>query len=214
MSDLFYTFSKLDPRVRPLVFYIRRWAEESKVIHGQQPSPNITNYMLTCMVIFFLQRLKEPVLPPAKAFASNLPVPSTAHYITAASKFESKNDSSLYELLEGFFTFYSNFNFERDGLCIVKGSLLKNVNRSSINIRNPLDQQLNVCRNVIDFERDRFIEQCRLAMNRLVTDKLNAVQLLLSYTDPQRQPNGKPKNETVEDFVNSITLKSTVGKSV
>lgn len=213
MSDLFYTFSQLDPRVRPLAFYIRRWAEESKVIHGQQPSPNITNYMLTCMVISFLQQLKEPVLPPAQTFSTHLSEPSTAHYITKATNFVSKNDSSLHTLLVDFFTFYSKFNFDLYSLCIVKGQMKKNASRSSIYIFNPLERQLNVCRNVIDFERDKFVEQCQLAMNRLVVDKLNAVQLLLSYTDPERQPNDKP-DRNVDDLIDAITEKRIVGKFV
>lgn len=214
MSDLFYTFSTIDCRVRPLVFYIRRWAEECKVIHGLQPSPHITNFMLSCMIIFFLQRLKEPVLPPAKAFCSNLLKPSTAHYITDTSKFVSKNVSTLHTLLVDFFTFYSSFNFDRSVICLVDGQTKNSLNRSSIYIYNPLDRQLNICRNVIDYERDKFVEQCKLAMNRLVIDKLDAVQLLESYMDPNREPNDKPKNRNVDDFIDSITEERVMGKFV
>lgn len=218
MSDLFYTFSTIDRRVRPLVFYIRRWAEECKVIHGFQPSPHITNYMLTCMVIFFLQRLREPILPPAKTFSSKLLQPSTAQYITDTSKFESKNDSSLHTLLADFFTFYSSFNFDRQSLCIVDGRIKTNPNRSSIYIYNPLERQVNVCRNVTDYERDKFVEQCKMALNSLIDDKLDAVQLLQSYMDPDRKPNkpdqkpnDPPMNQNFDDFIDSITEARTVG---
>lgn len=214
MSDLFYTFNTIDRRVGPLVFYIRRWAEECKVIHGHQPSPHITNYMLTCMVIFFLQRLKEPVLPPAKTFSSKLLQPSAAYYITDTSRFVSKNDSSLHTLLVDFFTFYSSFNFDRQSLCIVEGRIKTNPNQSSIYIYNPLERQLNVCRNVIDYERDKFIEQCKLAMNSLIVNKLDAVQLLESYKNSDRKPNDPPKKHNIDDFIESITDEQSTGKFV
>lgn len=215
MSDLFYTFSTIDRRVRPLVFYIRRWAEECKVIHGFQPSPHITNYMLTCMVIFVLQRLQEPVLPPARTFCPKVLQASTAEYITSDTvKFVSKNDSSLRTLLVDFFTFYSSFNFDRQSICIADAKTKTNPHRTSIFIYNPLERQLNVCRNVIDFERDKFVEQCKLARHRLVVDKLNAVQLLQSYTDPIHKPNDSAKNQNCDDFIDSIVEQRTVGRFV
>lgn len=215
MSDLFYTFGTFDRRVRPLVFYIRRWAEECKVIHGIQPSPHITNYMLTCMVIFMLQRLKEPVLPPARTFCGKVLQASTAHYITSDTvKFVSKNHSSLHTLLVDFFTLYSSFKFDRLSLCIADGSIKTNPNRNSIYIYNPLERQLNVCRNVIDFERDKFVEQCKLAMHRLIVDKLNAVQLLQSYTGPIRSPNDSPEKQNCDDWIDSIVEKRTIEKKI
>lgn len=60
MSELLHTFGILDWRLRPLVFTIRRWAAEVGLTN---PSPGrwITNFSLTLLVIFYLQRAK--VLP-------------------------------------------------------------------------------------------------------------------------------------------------------
>lgn len=60
MSELLHTFGILDWRLRPLVFTIRQWAAEVGLTN---PSPGrwITNFSLTLLVIFYLQRAK--VLP-------------------------------------------------------------------------------------------------------------------------------------------------------
>lgn len=183
MSDLFFTFGQIDNRVRPLIFFIRRWAEECGVTRNVQPSPHITNFMLSCLVIFFLQQVNEPILPPAKLFLQKNISPKT-DFITDISvmKFKTSNTLSLHEILVEFFTFYSSYNFEKNGINLIDGQIIPNNFRDSIYIRNPLDGSLNVCRNVIDYERDKFIEQCKLALKALVNDKFDAVQLIQSCT--------------------------------
>lgn len=201
MSDIFFTIGQIDNRVRPLVLYIRRWAEECGIIRNIQPSPHITNFMMTCLVIFFLQRLKHPVLPPIKEFSPNL-THTNAEYITDIStlKFKSENTDSLSTLLKDFFTFYSIFNFEKNGICIANGRIKPNSNRDSLLIYNPLERSLNVCRNVIDYERDKFIEKSKLALHALNGLNYDAVQLLQSCTI-----NDNEKKRDVSEFVDSIT---------
>lgn len=55
----------LDPRVRPLVFAVRRWAKDVGLTNNT-PGRWITNFSLTLLVIAFLQRPLQspPVLPP------------------------------------------------------------------------------------------------------------------------------------------------------
>ena len=63
MSELLYMYGELDNRVRPLVFTIRRWAQEQDLVLDQRPTPYFTNFMLTLMTIFFLQNHYK-MLPP------------------------------------------------------------------------------------------------------------------------------------------------------
>lgn len=207
MSEIFYTLGEIDSRVRPLIFYLRRWAEECGVIRNIQPSPHITNFMLSCLVIFFLQRLKQPILPPIKEFAPKLTQITGTEYITNVSqlKFKTENVSSLHQLVVDFFIFYSTFNFEKNGICIADGQIKSNSVRDSIYIYNPLERSLNVCRNVIDYERDSFVEKAKSALGQLLENKYNAVQLLQSCT----KSNIATKRDVVE-FVDSITEPSTV----
>lgn len=61
-SELLYIYGCLDSRVRALVFTIRCWAR----VHGltnSAPGTWITNFSLTMMVMFFLQKRSPPIIP-------------------------------------------------------------------------------------------------------------------------------------------------------
>lgn len=61
-SELLYIYGCLDSRVRALVFSVRCWAR----VHGLTnsiPGTWITNFSLTMMVMFFLQRRSPPIIP-------------------------------------------------------------------------------------------------------------------------------------------------------
>ena len=61
MSELLYLLGYIDWRVRPLVFTVRWWAKEVMLTNSPHPGHWITNFSLTLLVIFFLQR--ENILP-------------------------------------------------------------------------------------------------------------------------------------------------------
>lgn len=72
MSELLWLYGSLDPRVRPLTFVIRRWAQ-TVGLTNPHPGRWITNFPLTLMVLFFLQQKTQYgfVLPSLK-FLSRL----------------------------------------------------------------------------------------------------------------------------------------------
>ncbi|XP_037549771.1 poly(A) RNA polymerase, mitochondrial [Nematolebias whitei] len=61
-TELLYLYGGLDTRVRSLVFTIRCWAR-SHGITSSIPGAWITNFSLTVMVLFFLQKRSPPVIP-------------------------------------------------------------------------------------------------------------------------------------------------------
>lgn len=61
-SELLYMYGALDSRVRALVFSVRCWARAHSLT-SSIPGAWITNFSLTMMVIFFLQRRSPPILP-------------------------------------------------------------------------------------------------------------------------------------------------------
>ncbi len=63
MSELLYLYGELDPRVRPLVFVVRKWAREHGLTEEARPTSFFTNFTLTSLVLFFLQA-KHKMLPP------------------------------------------------------------------------------------------------------------------------------------------------------
>jgi TUTase nucleotidyltransferase domain len=75
MSELLYYLMMWDcrtksgrrhQRVVPLIFAIRQWASCKKVTRTN-PGPYISNFMLTMLIIHFLQTRHQPVLPSLKA---------------------------------------------------------------------------------------------------------------------------------------------------
>ena len=50
-------------RISPLVFVVRQWACSAGVT-GAVPGVGFSNFMLTVLVVFFLQTRRMPVLPP------------------------------------------------------------------------------------------------------------------------------------------------------
>lgn len=182
MSELLYTFGELDNRVRPFVFFVRAWAKEFDIIQSY-PSVGLSNFMMTCLAIFFLQQLQKPILPPANAFLVHREISENVQYITDSSKlnFESKNTSTLAQLLAEFFDFYSSFDFNKNAISILYGATKSNNGKESMYIYNPLESGLNVSRIVSDFERNNFMEKCKLSRDVLTNSQIDAVELLLFY---------------------------------
>ena len=58
-TGLLILYSHLDPRLRPLVYTIRRWAE-MKQLAGDMA---FTKYALTMLIVFFLYQIQPAVLP-------------------------------------------------------------------------------------------------------------------------------------------------------
>ncbi|KAG9476508.1 hypothetical protein GDO78_003187 [Eleutherodactylus coqui] len=81
-SELLYLYGNLDPRVRALVFTLRCWAR----VHGVTSYISghwITNFSITLMVLFFLQKREPPVIPTLDQLKS------------LAGKFGAKTKNSL-----------------------------------------------------------------------------------------------------------------------
>lgn len=179
---MLYTFGEIDERVRPLVFFLRAWAKEFDIIQTF-PALGLSNFMITCLVIFFLQQLQKPILPPAESFLTFPEVNENVQFITDTSKlnFRSENTNTLAELLAEFFDYYSSFDFNKDAASITYGLKKSNIGNDSMFIYNPLDHGLNVSRNVTDFERSQFVEKCKISRDTLTKDRVDAVELLEFY---------------------------------
>ncbi len=63
MSELLYLYGELDPRVRPVVFVVRKWAREHGLIEDARPTSFFTNFTLTVLVLFFLQARHKMLSP-------------------------------------------------------------------------------------------------------------------------------------------------------
>ncbi|XP_055326807.1 poly(A) RNA polymerase, mitochondrial-like [Sitodiplosis mosellana] len=197
MSEIFYTFGEMDERVRPLAFFIRAWAKEFDIL---QPFPaGLSNFMVTCLVIFFLQRLQKPILPPSDDIISLQESGENIQLITDTKKlnFKTENTSTLAELLVEFFEYYSSFDYSNDAASIATGTIKANISSDSMFIYNPLDHGLNVSRNVTDFELNQFVDKCRMSRDALTKSSLDAVELLEFYSKNMSR-------EKIDSFVNNM----------
>lgn len=181
MADVFFTFSEIDARVQPFILFVRQWAQEARLTAEAQPSNKLTNFMITCLAIFYLQQLRKPILPSANKFmAFDLSEFGDTICQIDASKLEfcGANTDSLEELVLGFFEFYSSFDYASNAVSILTGEITNNATHDSIYIVNPMQTFLNASAIVSNDQRDQFVNHCRMSYDALTGMKYNIVQLM------------------------------------
>ncbi|CAH0551556.1 unnamed protein product [Brassicogethes aeneus] len=174
MSDFLYMMGSIDPRVRPLIFAVRKWASEVGLTN---PSPGrwISNFSLTLLVLAFLQRPinSEPILPslntltkfarPEDKYITEDGINCTFLRDLNLLSFKTKNQESLSDLLAEFFEFYSQFDFGSKAICLNEPVSLTKPEHSAMYIVNPLERGLNVSKNVSLEELEKFKVEIRSA---------------------------------------------------
>ncbi|MGH0159716.1 UNVERIFIED_CONTAM: hypothetical protein FKN15_056526 [Acipenser sinensis] len=167
-SELLYLYGSLDVRVRALVFTVRCWAR-AHAITSSIPGAWITNFSLTMMVIFFLQKRDPPIIPTLDQL-KGLAGPTDkqlieGHDCTFVSNINrintTKNTETLEQLLKEFFEFYGNFSFSKMSINIRKGKEQSKPDVSPLHIQNPFEQSLNVSKNVNQTQLERFVSLAR-----------------------------------------------------
>ncbi|KAL1401160.1 hypothetical protein pipiens_006836 [Culex pipiens pipiens] len=173
MSELLYLFGQIDQRVQPLTCCVRRWAQ-AVGLTNHAPGYWITNFSLTMLVMYFLQQLSEPILPPvnrlfANATRSDLRISEdqiSCSFLRDLSKldFKTTNATPLDDLLLQFFEFYSHFDFNQRAISLNIGASILKPDHSPLYIVNPLETVLNVAKNVNLEETELFRIQVRNAL--------------------------------------------------
>ncbi|XP_029313581.1 poly(A) RNA polymerase, mitochondrial isoform X2 [Cottoperca gobio] len=167
-TELLYLYGELDPRVRYLVFTVRCWAR-AQGITSSIPGAWISNFSLTVMVLFFLQKRSPPIIPTVDQLR-DLAGPADKSVIegndcTFVSDFSKiqlqSNTETLEQLLCEFFEFYSTFAFKRMSINIRKGKEQNKPEVSPLHIQNPFETTLNISKNVNATQLDRFVAVCQ-----------------------------------------------------
>ncbi|KAM8731834.1 poly(A) RNA polymerase, mitochondrial [Acanthopagrus schlegelii] len=167
-TELLYLYGQLDPRVRFLVFTVRCWAR-AHGITSSIPGAWITNFSLTVMVLFFLQRRSPPIIPTLDHLKS-LAGPADKSMIegndcTFVSDFSriqlQSNTETLEKLLCEFFDFYATFAFGKMSINIRKGKEQNKPEVAPLHIQNPFETSLNVSKNVNATQLGRFVALCQ-----------------------------------------------------
>ncbi|XP_068028619.1 poly(A) RNA polymerase, mitochondrial [Anomalospiza imberbis] len=167
-SELLYIYGCLDSRVRALVFTIRCWAR----VHGltnSAPGTWITNFSLTMMVMFFLQRRSPPIIPTLDQL-KDLADEKDKHviggydcsFVSDLRKIKpTKNTETLDVLLGEFFEYFGNFDFRKNSINLRKGKEVNKPETSPLYIWNPFEQDLNISKNVNQPQLEKFIAMAR-----------------------------------------------------
>ncbi|VVC88760.1 unnamed protein product [Leptidea sinapis] len=175
MSELLWLLGERDQRVRPLTFAVRRWA---RTVSLTNPHPGrwITNFPLTLMVLFFLQQRRHDgfILPSfnklvAAAGKDDIRIAEESVNCTFLRDLNklpadsSRSEDNLETLLYHFFEYYAQFDFQEKAISIVEGVPIRKPNSLPLYIVNPLEQALNVSRNVSFEECERLKMEVRNA---------------------------------------------------
>uniref|UniRef100_A0A8C3UKE3 Mitochondrial poly(A) polymerase n=1 Tax=Catharus ustulatus TaxID=91951 RepID=A0A8C3UKE3_CATUS len=167
-SELLYIYGCLDSRVRALVFTIRCWAR----VHGltnSAPGTWITNFSLTMMVMFFLQRRSPPIIPTLDQL-KELADEKDKHiiggydcsFVSDLTKIKpTKNTEPLDVLLAEFFEYFGNFDFRKNSINLRKGKEVNKPEPSPLYIWNPFEQDLNISKNVNQPQLEKFVAMAR-----------------------------------------------------
>ncbi|XP_076293155.1 mitochondrial poly(A) polymerase isoform X2 [Lasioglossum baleicum] len=192
MSEILYNYGMMDPRVKPLVFTVRKWAY-SQFVTSDVAGQKLTNFSLTLLIMFYLQQIK--ILPPiVKILISPAPIGRNESSVVLKPMVRTfidhvcSNNSSLEDLLFGLFEFYATFDFSMYAICIREGRTKRKPDLSPIYLVNPLDPLLNVSRNVSATELNMFIKHCINALNAYNNNKIsNILDLIESSTSRTNQ---------------------------
>jgi DNA polymerase sigma len=182
MSKLFWTYSQMDARVAPFVFFVRAWAKLNQLTSEIRPSPHLTNFQITTLALCYLLRLEKPLIVPLDAISSfsNYGLVVLEERLTLAkvkAKLEltggEPNRMALDELFVDFLRFYSMFDFD-SYMVTLNTTLLGKIKKEktqggTLVIQNPFEPSLNAAVNVSAKELNRFVTCCRRSLEVIET---------------------------------------------
>ncbi|XP_061842503.1 poly(A) RNA polymerase GLD2 [Nerophis lumbriciformis] len=129
---LLRSYAYADPRVRPLVLVIKKWARHHHINDASQGT--LSSYTLVLMVLHYLQTLRIPVLPSLQkeypeCFDPSLEIDMVPEGAQNVPPYNTQNDSSLATLLLGFFRYYSaQFSWKKKVISVCDATAVQKKN--------------------------------------------------------------------------------------
>ncbi|XP_068522640.1 poly(A) RNA polymerase GLD2 [Anas acuta] len=125
---LLRTYAYIEKRVRPLVLVVKKWASFHDINDASRGT--LSSYSLVLMVLHYLQTLPEPILPSLQKNYPELFDPAMQLHVIhqvpcTIPPYLSKNESSLGDLLLGFFKYYAmEFDWSHQMISVREGKAL------------------------------------------------------------------------------------------
>lgn len=156
-----YTMGLLDPRIRPFIFMVRRWAKEFDVTCYNRRE-TLTNFQLTYMCLAFLQQLKEPLTPTfdevmrqiSESESKSSDIITKEMFILKFDrlKFKTKNESTVLELFKQFLEYYEAYDMSKYMITLRTAENIPKTDPSPLHLENIFDPKNSWGGNVSDAE--------------------------------------------------------------
>ncbi|XP_056375395.1 poly(A) RNA polymerase, mitochondrial [Hyla sarda] len=218
-SELLYIYGTLDHRVRALVFALRCWARIHSIT-SSIPGQWITNFSLTMMVLFFLQKRNPPVIPTLDQLKSlagkkekSIIEGNDCTFVRDVNKIKpTANTESLDDLLIEFLEFYGKFNFRTNCIDIRKGIEKNKPEAAALYIQNPFEQTLNVSKNVNQTQLQRFVnlaqESAFILQDQVRESSKNGkpwgLASILLTKSSEKEPKTKKKRKSASERISNL----------
>lgn len=122
-SPIVSNLLSFDPRIRMLATVIKYWAK----VHDSAGKNRISSYAIMWLLLFYLQQLDDPIVPPLIDFQKRVPPIHVNGYNFAFDTSvpnKTTNRMRFVELLLGFFRFYRDFDFASKIICPLYGKAM------------------------------------------------------------------------------------------
>ncbi|XP_061585034.1 poly(A) RNA polymerase GLD2 [Cololabis saira] len=119
---LLRSYAYADLRVRPMILAVKKWARHHKINNASKGT--LSSYTLVLMVLHYLQTRKEPVLPSLQrdypeCFDPFMDIDRVPQGPKCIPPYISRNQSSLGDLLLGFFKYYATeFSWDKQVISV------------------------------------------------------------------------------------------------
>lgn len=196
---LLRSYAYADLRIRPMILVIKKWARHNQINDASKGT--LSSYTLVLMVLHYLQTLKDPVLPSLQrdypeCFSPFLDIDMVPEGPNRVPPYDSRNQSSLGELLVGFLRYYATeFRWDKQVISVREARALPKTNSREwtnkyICVEEPFERN-NVARAVhekmkFDTIKAEFAESYRILKDRKDLNSILPVRAVINKESSRR----------------------------
>ncbi|XP_019722530.1 poly(A) RNA polymerase GLD2 isoform X2 [Hippocampus comes] len=189
---LLKSYAYAEPRIRPLILVIKKWARHRQINDASQGT--LSSYTLALMVLHYLQTLEKPVIPSLQmdfpeCFDPSLEIDMIPEAAQNIPRYHSRNQSSLGTLLLGFLGYYATqFSWNNNVISVRAGKALPrhhhpNWKDKLICVEEPFEKK-NVARAVhkqakFDYIKSQFFESWLMLRREMDLNSILPVQEII-----------------------------------
>ncbi|XP_068166623.1 poly(A) RNA polymerase GLD2 isoform X2 [Antennarius striatus] len=189
---LLRSYAHADVRVRPIILVVKKWARHNQINDASKGT--LSSYGLVLMILHYLQTVRTPVLPSLQrdypgCFDPDMAIDMVPDGSKNIPSYNSRNQSSLGELLLGFLRYYAvHFRWNEQVISVREGKVLPKNNsfewrNKYVCVEEPFERN-NVARAVhekikFDAIKAQFVESFQALQSRRDLDSILPVSSII-----------------------------------